>query len=259
MARPRRRTRPSISLFPFLSVLACVIGTLTLVITATATSQVASGAVDLERYERLEQEIETNRRQLAALEGLSSEVETLAQDVDAARERAERLERERRAAQQALARNAPLREALRTEEERLAALERELSPLRAARERAQDALEARRQALARAKIRIQPAGSGYGLDPYFVECRPEGIVYYAGVRHTPEAVPTHRIASSAGFTRFLRAASFRPHASVVFLIREGGVDACEWARGVVVQHRLRHGEIPLVGDGPLDFSAVEGG
>ena len=65
MARPRRRTRPSVTLFPFLSILACVMGTLILVITASATSQVASGGIDLERSEQLEAQIDADRRRLA--------------------------------------------------------------------------------------------------------------------------------------------------------------------------------------------------
>ena len=55
-----------------------------------------------------------------------------------------------------------------------------------------------------------------------------------------------------------RAAVFRTNATVIFLIRQGGVDACEWAGRVARQHRLRHGEIPLVGAGALDFSAMSG-
>lgn len=258
MARPRRRTRPSVSLLPFLSVLACVIGTLVLVITATATQQVASGGIDLERYERLEQEIETQRRRLSELGGLSEELAALASDLDEARARERSLEAERDADREAGTRNAPLRDALAAAEGRVKQLGRDLAPLaRNAAERTQELAE-RRRVLSQAAIRVRPSGSGYGLDPHFVECRPEGIVYYEGLERRPVPVPTHRIAGSAGYRRFLRAAVFRTNASVVFLIRRGGVDACEWARSAAVQQRLRHGEIPLPGDGPLDFSAVNG-
>ena len=84
MARPRKRRRPQVSLFPFLSVLACVIGALTLLIAATAVGRVASDAVDLELYERLEREIAQGRRRLAELSALVDNVETLGAEIDAA-------------------------------------------------------------------------------------------------------------------------------------------------------------------------------
>ena len=258
MARPRRRTRPTLSLFPFLSVLACVIGTLVLVITATATSQVAAGGIDFERYERLEEEIETSRRRLAELSGLARELEELESNLANARERAGTLERETLALREALAENAPLRDALARQQAELARLEAELAPLVAASDREKQKLAERRRKLGSARIRLRPAGSGYGLDPHFVECRPEGIVVYEGIERRPLPIATHRIASSAEYRRFLRAALFRTNATVIFLIRQGGVDACEWARGVARRHRIRHGEIPLTSDGPLDFSAVNG-
>ncbi len=258
MTRPRRRTRPSVSLFPFLSVLACVIGTLVLLITATATSQVASGGVDLERYEHLEQEIEANRKRLAELSALSSELEELAANLEEARARGIALAREAAAVREAIAQHAPLLAALREDESRVWELERELAPHTRASASGKKALAARKKLLSSARIRLKPSGSGYGLDPHFVECRPEGIIYYEGLKRRPVEVPTHHIGASAGYRRFLRAAVFRTNATVIFLIRQGGVDACEWAGRVARQHRLRHGEIPVVGAGALDFSAMSG-
>jgi len=257
MARRRRRSRLSISLFPFLSVLACVIGTLVLLITATSTQQVAAGGFDLERYERLEQEIEASRRRLAGLEDLSQELDALDTRLADVRERSAALERERAALRDAGERLAPLIETLRAHEARVQALEHELAPLAEETAAREQALRERRRVLADARIRIRPSGSGYGLDPHFVECRPEGIVYYEGLERRPREVPTHRIADHAGYRRFLRAALFRTNASVVFLIRQGGVDSCEWARGIARGERLRHGEIPLPGAGAIDFSAVD--
>jgi Skp family chaperone for outer membrane proteins len=258
MARPRRRNRTSVSLFPFLSVLACVIGTLVLLITASATSQVAAGGIDFERYEHLEQQIEENRRRLAELSGLAEELLQLESSLADARRRSETLERESAAVQQALARHAPLRETLRQDQLELRGLEAERLVLARAREAREKELAERKRVLSDAKIRLEPTGSGYGLDPRFVECRPEGIVYYEGLERRPVPVATHQIAASASYRRFLRAAVFQTNTTVIFLIRRGGVDACEWARGVARQHRLRNGEVPLVGDGPIDFSAVDG-
>jgi len=256
--RPRKRTRLAVSLFPFLSVLACVIGTLVLLITATATSQVAAGGLDIERYENLEREIDENRRRLAELSGLESEIEELTASLEETRARARELEREGAAAREALTRHEPLRAALREDETRLRELEGELAPLTEAAEARAKAAAEQRKRLSNARIRLRSSGSGYGLDPHFVECRPEGIVYYEGLERRPVAVPTHHVGASAGYRRFLRAAVYRTNASVIFLIREGGVDACTWAKRVARQHHLRSGQLPLIGDGPIDFSAVNG-
>jgi hypothetical protein len=240
-------------------VLACVIGTLVLLITATATSQVASGGVDLERYEHLEQEIEANRKRLAEFSAVASELEELASKLEETHARGIALEHEGAAVREAIAQHAPLLAALREDESRVWELERELAPHAEASASGEKALAARKKRLlSSARIRLKPSGSGYGLDPHFVECRPEGIIYYEGLERRGVEVPTHHIAGSAGYRRFLRAAVFRTNASVIFLIRQGGVDACEWAGRVARQHRLRSGRMPLVGAGALDFSAMSG-
>ena len=54
MAR-RAKTKVTVSLFPFMSILACVIGTLTLMLTAMALGQMDNDVVlSAERYEKVE-------------------------------------------------------------------------------------------------------------------------------------------------------------------------------------------------------------
>lgn len=259
MGRPRRRTRPSVTLFPFLSILACVMGTLILVITASATSQVASGGIDLERFEQLEAQIDADRRRLAELSALQEELAALAAGLERESAREQTLGAELHTRRDALAGDRPRRDALRADEARVAGLEGELVPLRAENARLREALERRGRARGAGRIRIRPSGSGLGLEPHFVECRPEGIVLYEGLDRTRREIPAHRVASSPAYARFLRETLFRSNASVIFLIREGGVGTCDEARPLAQRHRVRFGEIPLVGSGELDFGGLRDG
>jgi hypothetical protein len=52
---------------------------------------------------------------------------------------------------------------------------------------------------------------------------------------------------------------FRDGATVIFLIRTGGVPAFESAARQATSSGVRHGEIPLPGDGELDFSELAPG
>jgi Skp family chaperone for outer membrane proteins len=254
VARPRKRRRPQVSLFPFLSVLACVIGALTLLIAATAVGRVASDTVDLELYERLEREIARDRRRLAELSALAEEVATLGEEIDAARSEKQRLAGDAEQALAALERNAPLRQKLARAEDRQRALEREAAALDERASERREALARRQAELATAPILIQPSGSGYGLEPHFAECRRDGLVLYEGLERHKTQVPLHRIGTSAEYRRFLRSVRLREGATVVFLVRPGGVPACRQAS--IQAAVVRHGEIPLAGDGELDFSLL---
>jgi hypothetical protein len=258
VARARRRDRTVVSLFPFLSVLACVIGALTLLITATAIGQIVAGdAIDLERYERLEAEIATGRHQLAALTALEEEVGDLERMLAAARSEQEQLEAEGARVRDALERSAPLREELRAAEARVAALESELSAVDARVGARRTELDEQAKARAAVPILIKPSGTGYGLDPQFAECTEEGLVLYEGVERRPTHVYTHRIATSAEYRRFLRRVRMRPGTTVVFLIRPGGVPVYDRASHEATRSGVRHGKIAIHAEGKLDFSVMD--
>lgn len=251
MARARRRNRTEPSLFPFLSILACVIGALALLITSQAVGQIAAPAVDVDRYEGLEARIERDRQALAGLRTLAEEVAALEAEISEARAEQQRLEAE---LGPDISTGAPLRARLEEIGSRNSALERELELLaEGARERASE-LEAR-EARPEAAVRVRPSGSGKGLSPYFVECRRQGLRLHTQT-HTID-VPAHRISTSAEFRRFVRSVAQRDKATVIFLIRPGGVAAREVALRSIREARLRTAEIPVPGDGPLDLSAFE--
>jgi predicted RNase H-like nuclease (RuvC/YqgF family) len=257
VARARRRRRTEVSLFPFLSVLACTIGALTLIITATATSQVAAGGIDIERYERLEREIAAGRLELAALELLEREQAELAARLDEAGRRADALAGERAALGEPLAPDDPLSRSLRDGTSRVEALERELAERKQRSARLRGEVDARRKRLANAPIRIRPSGSGFGLAPRFIECRRDGIVLFESPDWKGRRIPTVLAATSPELTRFLQRAKFQEAGTVIFLVREGGVTAHDVAAARASRLGVRSGRMPVAGDGPLDFSAVD--
>ena len=251
MARARRRTRPEPSNFPFLSILACVMGTLALLITSMAVGMVAEEAVDVDRYEALRARIDRDRLALGRLQSLAGEVETLEAELSAARAQREALEEQLGSDPDT---TAPLRERLDLLARRKSSLERELALLA---DRARDrssALDARRES-AKVPFKVRPSGSGKGLVPYFIECRREGLRL-----HTARGlvdVPAHRISTSADFRNFVRGVAQLPNAEILFLIRPGGVAPHEIALKSIRERRLRTAEIPIPGDAPLDLSAFD--
>ena len=82
-SRPPKREFAS-SLFPFLSVLACVIGTLTLLIAALALGQVAQDLLDARSASAEEVDLSTERAALRQLEAQLSRDERLKQEREAA-------------------------------------------------------------------------------------------------------------------------------------------------------------------------------
>lgn len=249
MARRRHKNRPEPSLFPFLSILACVIGALALLITTQAVGQIADESVDVDRYEALEEGIERDRREVQGLQTLATEVETLSAELAAARAQ-EALAQQSRSDPQAT----PLRERLQAAGSRHSALKRELEQLaEGARKRASE-LDAQR-GRPEAAVRVRPSGSGHGLLPQFIECRRDGLRLYTAAG--PVNVPAHGISTSAAFRNFVRGVAQRENATVIFLIRPGGVPLRDIALKSIREVRVRTAEIPVPGDGPLDLSAFE--
>ncbi len=252
MARARRSADVAVSLFPFLSILACVIGTLTLVIAALALSQVvddlddADAGVnpheqlqtvrgDLEKLEaRIAQALETKRRLSATL----AELEALGVPVE----------------EPGFARRVSLQlDAARIARE-IAALEREQKRLAAALEAAEQQFAAPAPESDSPPITILPSGPSRALKPYFVECRRDMIRLH---RHDQEWNIPLQLGDSSDkwkYTRYLERARAEPDGTVIFLIRPDGVATYQRAVSQARKHFVRHAKLPLPGLGELDFS-----
>lgn len=262
MARRRDRELAS-SLFPFLSVLACVIGTLTLLIAALAMNQVAEGLRALDPDEPAPPELETQR---ALVRSLRRDQQS-AHDVVAERAAT-------RAELRALGILATTADPYKSADSSDSAVERHISArlssarlarrleaLRREKHELDQALAGMTRSLARPHerddhraIRIHPQGRTLALRPFFVECRAEGLrLYYEGLDDSLFLDRRSRRGQSQ-FEVFLRRARAIQQHTVVFLIRPDGIDTYDWAVQTTTNLSVRHAKLPLPGQGDIEFA-----
>ncbi len=254
MAR-RPAEEDGVSLFPFLSVLACVIGTLTLMIMALAlgqmdTEEVAS-AEDYEAIKRKLAEVQEEIEQLTAkvgtldesirklvesrtkMDDLTIKLMELTQEMP---EEPETVDMEPRLAD------------LKTLEAELAALEKQLAPM-------EEELKKRTAPPEEAVVMIRPGGTGVDIEPTFVECRVDSIVIYENKQ--PKRIPKSEIATNTVYLKLLDRTVKNKKRSIIFLIRDDGIGTYLSARSVARRKYARNGKLPVIGHGQLDLSMFE--
>ena len=174
-----------ISLFPFLSILACVIGILTLMITAIVIAQIDPEAVNekietaLEDDEEFQKKIEQRKKEL---ENLRIEIEAIQKDpfkkVDP--------KKKDQLKQQIAAVTEQIKKA-KTEEKQGKAIQGEVVKMKADLakmmkdlEQAEDEWELMKEPEKFATMVVKQSGSGAGgdLEPTFIECNEKGIRVY---------------------------------------------------------------------------------
>jgi hypothetical protein len=250
----RRDRELASSLFPFLSVLACVIGTLTLLIAALATNQVVEGLQARSADAPPPPGLETRRAAVRALQARLERARTV---------EAERAALEARLRTVGIAPSESPDEAARHLADRLASagLARRLETLRRESRDLAEALAGMERALARPRqrddrraIRIHPQGRGAALRPFFVECRAEGVrIYHEGLDDSLFLDRKTRHGQSQ-FEVFLRRVRAIPSHTVVFLIRPDGVETYDWANEAATNGSVRHAKLPLPGHGEIEFA-----
>ena len=269
MARRRRSsTENSVSLFPFLSILACVIGTLTLMITALALGQMDNPALasldQLDSAQRRSkadaQAIEELERQLAEAREDSglSEQELAAKRAELEQLRTEQAElmaeRTKRLAE-------PLPPPVKVDEETLQEqvdeLKEQLANQSETQQKLQDELAKRTDPPDEAVVSVRPTGSGSNLQPTFVECTTDSIVMHEG--ETPHRVRRGKLGADAKFVALLKRVAEADDQTVVFLVRDDAISTYTLAKRVAASHYARNGKIPVIGQGRIDLSLFEEG
>lgn len=246
----------AVSLFPFLSILACVIGTLALLIAAlalgelTSTAQRHPGAIDAEELDALLREIETTSRALGDVLANDRELERLQAELvamgfapgttaaDLAREREDRTELAR------LERAARERDA-------------EIEALEAAARQLENEVHAQTLPDEDARIQILPRGSGPPLAPYFVECRRDGVRIRRRDGRFSELLRLDDLVERGRLKVFLETLRVRGNATAIFLVRPDGVETFDHVERLATSQIVRFGKLAIPGDGPLDFQRYD--
>ena len=249
----RRDGLPS-ALFPFMSVLACTIGALVVLLAVMALA-----AVDTTTEVRAE---DAERR--AALADTRSRFETevaLAEavlgrwnDVDAA---LEAIGLAPGADLEAIV--SRLRTLARADAIDEAVADAEAKAARLAEDRGEVAtslavLASRRETL---PILIDPTDLSARWQPFFMECDADGVTAIRAVDDFRYFVPADAIAMEGDLERYLRRVRGEPGALLVLLVRPDGLLTCRSLKAVASEAGIRVARLPLPGDGELDWRLLQ--
>ena len=217
--RARRKPRaPAVSLFPFLSVLAVVIGTLTMIITGISLGEITAETLPKSgEFARIEEDPESDAMR-GRLQSLTSSLAVLGE------------------------REQEVRRSLDLVRRRVSEKEVELA---AAKPREAEA----------PKKRVLPyQGSGKARSPAFVECSADGLLLNAQTEKEGRTlVRIDEIETSEPLSAFLRGVKSREGGLVVFVIRRGGVHAFDRARSIARRNGTEFGYMAAPDGLELDY------
>jgi uncharacterized phage infection (PIP) family protein YhgE len=276
MGRRKKKRAEEVSLFPFMSILACVIGILMLMITAMALGQIGKDKVRaadpaeqarqeqlaqqrIEEYKRLGQQMEADKGEMERLANLITNFDALRQRLEQTRAELAELEAQRQA-----------------ETEQSRTVDDELARQQAAAERLAKAIEELQQQLAQATdqinlmkqeladrskppeealVVIQPSGSGANLRPSFVECAASSVVLFIGAE--PKRVPRGQLAQNPEFAKLLSEVKNNDNATMIFLVRPDGISTYNTARSIARSQYVKNGKLAIASQGELDLSRYQ--
>jgi uncharacterized protein YlxW (UPF0749 family) len=266
MGRRRKSSDDIVSLFPFLSILACVIGTLTMIVTALALSQVeapsakdvaeaAAAEARLKQFRELQQQLapldaEINRLRKALAEA-EAQRKKLAADEAGLRKARDQQRQQKDQANKKLAEIEDLQKRIAELQASIASVEQQIFTLQAE-------LKKRADVPKEAAVRLQPTGSGRSLKPLFVECTGSGIVLHDGSE--PKRISNADLnAGSSAYNSAMDKVKSQSGATLIFLIRADGVGSYRTASKLASERDVRHGKLPVPGQGVLDFTLLQKG
>ncbi len=236
-----------------MSVLACTIGALVVLLTIQSLSAVETSKAAQRAGERVRSQARATRSALAQEASVLAEAEARWAAIDEvlaerglepgldAFELVRRLARARRVAatRKAMA-------AVRAEREDLRAQRGEV-------EASIEVLASRRETL---PILIDPTGLSKRWRPFFVECDGEGATAHRAEDGLQYFVDRDGIAMSGDFGRYLRRVRAESGSLLVLLVRADGLATAKRVEALAEAAGVRVAHLPLPGDGPLDWSML---
>lgn len=250
-----------------MSILACLIGILTLMISVMMQVQ------QMERSGRTEEEMARameNRDFKVKAEKLEKEIKVL--DEKLKKEKATvsamakleeakivltmKLEELKKARDPSLT-DAQLQKQVENMKKEIKAIQMERPPLSKRLKALQDELKKRKEApKPQESVIVQPRGIGEGgaEEIFFVECNSTGIVLL-DAEGGPKKISTAAIKTSGVYAKYLDLVKKTDDSMVLYLIRKSGNESFRWAAATAeLKYKLPTGKLPLPNDGKIDLS-----
>lgn len=261
MARRRREASDDVSLFPFMSILASIIGVLTLLIASMALAQMDNSIVArAEQYEKLRKqldarslEVESLQQQVSKGAGNASEKQ---KEIANKRKQLEKLQNQLDKIRQQNDQQIEIVEVSQSDpiaqRQDVDQVQKELESLQEHVAQLEKDLEDRKKPPKESAVTILPSGSGKGFDPVFVECAAGSVVLHS--IEPPLRIRQKDMAADAVFAELFNQISSSENQTMVFLVRNDGLSTYRSVRKLAIDREVRHGKLPVVGGGRIDLS-----
>jgi hypothetical protein len=257
MARAKTSAIPTVSLFPFLSILACLSGALVVMICVLAIVQVTNSGAAAAKSNPLAAEMQQLQKQLAEFRSLTDNMTTIAQ--------AEK----RMVLLQELVQGAETTDALRARlEAEVKNLQIVIANLQNEKPRVEKEIVKLKEDLAERRInpadlkpalRVQGGGTGFavGRRLFVVEATKDSVVVHRN-KEDRFNVTASTIGADKEYNDFLAGVAQTKNHLVLFLVRTDGwnsyVRGAGWAEN---QFKLATSKMPIPGQGKVDLSEFE--
>ncbi|QDV69621.1 hypothetical protein Poly24_33370 [Rosistilla carotiformis] len=264
MARRPRTNDDEISLFPFLSIVACVIGVLTMMIATLALAQTDSPDIaQIEEYEsvqkkqkeadesiqQLQQRISVSNSAALHLKETQKERKLTQAELEALLQETEELEKqlaEQKKLEVVIPKVNPKdRETIGDMQTQLSSVQEQLAQLEAQ-------LKKREDVPTEGNVTILPQGSGATFVPHFVECADGSLVLHN--LPEPKRVRTSEAGGDKDFKDLMNKVLNGKDDTIIFLVRSDGLSTYRTLKSLCDSNDVRNGKIPVVGKGRIDLS-----
>ena len=272
MAQRRESSGGEVSLFPFLSILACLIGALVLIIVVLVLAQAdkADGRTAEEikmaqDFLRMQKEIEERKKQDVTLKEKIEELQKLQQELEEKEQRYLKLRKLLDSSKEVQEQNRQISLQL---QKQLDDLLTEIDGLKRQQEETKKEIavlmaELKKREVPKDKplpaVVVQPSGSGMSENTkaFFVECS-SGSLKILGAWDDQEyrlSATAEVVVADVAYNHFLAEVKKIPNSIVLFLIRDDGQGAFNNGAGRAEgDYKLRIGKLPIPGRGKLDLT-----
>lgn len=270
MASKRKDAGMQINLFPFLSVVVCIIGCLTLIIVVMnimSMSKAKEGREpeEVERakeFQVLKKQEEEDQKKYDDLRKLVDSLTRLNQDLLAKRQKLTMLQDMSESAEKIDASREELIAKFQTLSKANTQLAADEKLILAQIETLKKEIEQRKLPPDAAALVVRPSGSGANTEPYFVEVADGQLLIHYSLKEPAVPVPAGSMEVNPNLRKLLDTIAQRPYRTLIVLVRgsDGAVANLGKLSGVVGVYneqfgsQIIPGRLPLPGEGKVDLS-----